>query len=95
MGWLKGKARSAAGSVVVAGSHAAQRVQGREAAGIPAALHHDEPAPGPAAQLRLPGALLLRPAPGADQRGPGTSCTSCATAAPCHGSRSCSQNLLL
>lgn len=67
MGWLEGKARSAAGSVVVAGSHTAQRVQGGEAAGVPAALHHDEPAPGPTAQLRLPGALLLRPAPGADQ----------------------------
>lgn len=72
LSWLAGKAGTDAGCVV-AGSHAAQRVQGGEAAGVPAALCHDEPAPGPAAQLRLPGALLLRAAPGPDQRGPGRS----------------------
>lgn len=80
-----GKAGNDAGFAAVAGSHAAQRVQGGEAAGVPAALRHDEPAPGPAAQLRLPGALLLRAAPGAHQRGPGTSWAPCATAVVARG----------
>lgn len=101
LSWLAGKAGTDAGCVV-AGSHAAQRVQGGEAAGVPAALCHDEPAPGPAAQLRLPGALLLRAAPGPDQRGPGRSLAPCAAAPrvpsrmPCAvANGSCCQNLLL